>query len=122
MKSKSGITALITGASAGIGLELAKLHASQGGKLVLVARRKDRLESIKANLEEKYKVKVTIISKDLSKRESPKEIYAELKKQKITVDYLINNAGFSQQGYFQEIDWDIQESMIMVNVMSLSTL
>jgi hypothetical protein len=122
MKSKAGITALITGASAGIGLEIAKLHASQGGELVLVARRKDRLESIKADLEEKYKVKVTIISKDLSKRESPKEIYAELKKQKITVDYLINNAGFSQQGYFHEIDWNIQESMIMVNVMSMVEL
>lgn len=122
MRSKSGITALVTGASAGIGLELAKIHASLGGKLVLVARRKDRLESIKTDFEEKYKVQVEIISKDLSKKEAPKEIYKELKARKISVDYLINNAGFSQQGYFHEIDWDVQESMIMVNVMAMVEL
>jgi len=122
MKSKSGITALITGASAGIGLELAKIHASLGGNLVLVARRKDKLESIKADFEEKYRVQVEIISKDLSKRGAPKEIYNELKARKISVDYLINNAGFSQQGYFHEIDWDVQESMIMVNVMAMVEL
>lgn len=113
---------MITGATAGIGLELAKINASRGGKLVLVARRKDRLESIKADFEEKYKVEVEIIAKDLSRKEAPKEIYTELKAKKISIDYLINNAGFSRVGYFHEIDWDIQESMIMVNVMAMVEL
>lgn len=119
---KSGKTALITGSSAGIGLALAELHASKGDNLVLVARRKDKLEAVKSDFEEKFKIKVFIIVKDLSKSESPKEIYKELKAQNITIDFLINNAGFSRQGYFHDIDWQIQKSIIMVNVMALVEL
>lgn len=110
--------ALITGASAGIGKELAKIHAANNGDLVLLARRKDRLEEMKEELEKKYGIKVYTIAKDLSKRDAPREVYDELKKQNLSIDYLINNAGFSQVGYFQEIDWKTQESIIMVNVMA----
>lgn len=120
MKSKD--TALITGSSAGIGLALSELLASKGNDLVLVARRKEKLASIKVDLENKYGVKVFTIAKDLSKSSSPKEIYQELKEQKLEIGYLINNAGFSKQGYFQEIDWKTQHSIIMVNVMALVEL
>jgi len=72
-------TALITGASSGIGRELAKIHAEKGGDLVIVARSEEKLKALKSELEKKYKVNVTIIIKDLSKVESSQEIYDELK-------------------------------------------
>jgi hypothetical protein len=122
MKTTKGKLALITGASAGIGKELAKIHASKGGDLVLVARRKDRLEEIKSEFEKEYNIKVYTIAKDLSNSEAPAEIIKELHEHNLVVDYLINNAGFSQVGYFHELDWDIEESMIMVNVMALVKL
>jgi short-subunit dehydrogenase len=87
-------TALITGASNGIGLELAKIHASKGGDLVLVARNKTRLDEIKIELETQFKVEVYIIYKDLSINNSAQEVYDETKTQNIVIDYLINNAGF----------------------------
>jgi uncharacterized protein len=117
-----GKIALITGASAGIGKELARLHASKGGDLVLIARRKEKLKMLKAELEDKYRCNVFLIFKDLSKPNAPDEIVKEISAQKIEIDYLINNAGFSQQGYFHEIDWEIHHSMIMVNIMAMIRL
>jgi short-subunit dehydrogenase len=70
-------TALITGASSGIGLELAKIHASKGGDLVLVARSTANLEALKTELENQYKIQVLIISKDLSQRDAAKDVYDE---------------------------------------------
>ena len=67
--------ALITGASTGIGKELANIHAEKGGDLIIVARSKDRLEKLKSELEKKYSVKVLVIAKDLGLPEAPKEIY-----------------------------------------------
>lgn len=122
MENSPNKVALITGASAGIGLALAELHASKGGDLVLVARRNERLESIKSDFEKRYKIKVYIITKNLSKKESPHEIYEELKEKDLCIDYLINNAGFSRQGYFHEISWQLNESMIMVNVLAMVEL
>jgi len=115
-------TALITGASAGIGKAFARLHASRGGNLILIARREARLLDLKKELQAQYAVKVEVMTKDLSQQHAPQEIYQELKKRELTVDYLINNAGFSQQGYYHEIDWQVSESMIMVNVMAAASL
>ena len=115
-------TALITGATAGIGRELAELHARHGGNLILVARRKERLIRIKKELESSCNIEVYIISKDLSARGAAKEIYDETKKSGLEIDYLINNAGFSQQGYFHEVDFEIHRSIIMVNVMAMVEL
>jgi len=113
-------TALITGASSGIGLELAKIHASKGGHLVLVARSKDKLENLKNELEQQYGSQVTIIAKDLSKPEAPKEVYDQLKQDSIRIDYLFNNAGFGDYGFFHETDWDKEAQMIDLNVRTLT--
>lgn len=110
--------ALITGASAGIGKALAEIHATKGGNLVLIARRADKLEELKSELGKKYDIDVYTNVKDLSKKEAPEEVFKELNEKKFRIDYIINNAGFSRQGYFHEIDWDIEESMIMLNVMA----
>jgi len=113
-------TALITGASSGLGKEFAQIHASKGDNLVLVARGKDKLEALKLELEKQYGVSVHVIGKDLSDQYAPKAIYDELKTQKIQVDYLINNAGFGDFGLFSETNWDKQQEMINLNVMCLT--
>lgn len=113
-------TALITGASNGIGLELAKIHASKGGDLVLVARNKLKLDKLKTELEKQFKVSVLTISKDLSLPNAAKEVYDETNKQNIQVDYLINNAGFGDFGMFAETDWNKELQMINLNITTLT--
>lgn len=114
--------ALITGASSGIGKELARVHAWEGGDLVLVARRKKELEALKKELEEGFGIKVKVLVKDLTEPHATKEIYLELAKEKIEVDYLINNAGFGGIGKFYEQDWSLNEAMIKLNIMALTSL
>jgi short-subunit dehydrogenase len=113
-------TALITGASNGIGLELAKVHASKGGNLVLVARNKSKLDELKTELERQYKVSVYTIGKDLSANNSAQEVYDETTKQNIQIDYLINNAGFGDFGMFVETDWNKELQMINLNITTLT--
>jgi short-subunit dehydrogenase len=113
-------TALITGASNGIGLELAKVHASKGGNLVLVARNKSKLDELKTELENQYKIKVYTIGKDLSEFNAAKEVYDETTMQNIQIDYLINNAGFGDFGMFVATDWNKELQMINLNISSLT--
>jgi short-subunit dehydrogenase len=113
-------TALITGASNGIGLALAQIHASKGDNLVLVARSLEKLNELKHTLEEKHGISVYTIGKDLSKNNAAQEVYGELKQHSITVDYLINNAGFGDYGLFVESDWTTQEQMINLNITALT--
>jgi hypothetical protein len=120
MKAKK--VALITGASTGIGKELAHIHAEKGGDLIIVARSKDKLEMLKTELEKKHSVKVTVIAKDLGLPEAPKEIYDEVKKAGIVVDYLINNAGFGGLGKFHEREWETDLAMIQLNIIALTAL
>jgi len=115
-------TALITGASGGIGLELARIHASKGDNLVLVARSGDKLAEIKTELESRYHVSVRFLVSDLSIRYSPKKIFDEVTHHNIAVDYLINNAGFGDYGLFLDSDWDKQENMINLNITALAHL
>ena len=89
-----GKWALITGASAGIGLELAKLLAAGGANLVLTARRVDRLQKLAADLASQHGTKTEVFAADLTRPEAPGEIYAFTASRKIEVEYLINNAGF----------------------------
>ncbi|MFN5544816.1 MAG: SDR family NAD(P)-dependent oxidoreductase [Bacteroidota bacterium] len=113
-------TALITGASNGIGLELAKVHASKGGDLVLVARNKAKLDELKSTLEKEYKVKVYTIGKDLSATNAANEVYNETIRQNIQIDYLINNAGFGEFGLFTDTDWNKELKMINLNITTLT--
>jgi len=115
-------TALITGASTGIGRELAQIHAERGGNLVIVARNLDKLNALKANLEEKYGINVMVIAKDLERPDAPAEIYQEIKNAGIEIDYLINNAGFGGLGKFHERRWEQDLAMINLNIVALSAL
>lgn len=115
-------TALITGASSGIGWELAKLFAQDGYNLVLVARRKPRLEKLAAELSEKYSTTVTVIEKDLASPASPREIFDELRTKSIHIDILVNNAGTQVYGEFHKTDLEKELQLIQVNLVSLTHL
>lgn len=115
-------TALITGASTGIGKELATIHASKGGNLIIVARNENKLNQLKQDLEKQYNIKVVVIAKDLSDLSAPQDIYNKVKQLEIEVDFLINNAGFGALGKFHELDLNRQISMINLNVTSLTAL
>ena len=120
--NEKGNVALITGASSGIGKELAKIHASRGGDLVLVARSEDKLHQLEAELEGDYSIRATVIAKDLAHPGAAKEVYDAVKAAGIEVDYLINNAGFGGRGKFHERAWEADLAMINLNVIALSEL
>ncbi len=114
--------ALITGASTGIGKEIAYIHAEKGGDLVIIARSEDKLNQLKEELESKFNSKVKVISKDLSHIDSAKEIYDEVKKEGIQIEYLINNAGFGGHGKFHKREWTQDLAMINLNIIALTAL
>jgi len=111
--------ALVTGASSGVGYELAKLLAKDGKNVVIVARSQDRLEELKTEVAEKYATTVTVLPQDLSNPNSPEEIFSELQKRHINVDVLVNNAGFGVWGKFSETKLQEELAMIQVNFTSL---
>ena len=115
-------TVLITGASSGIGYEFAKIFADRKCDLVLVARNESKLKEIKAELEENDNVKILVIVQDLSTPEAAKKIFEELTEKQIQIDVLINNAGFGEYGFFSQTNWEKEEQMIQVNIVSLSHL
>lgn len=117
-----GNTALITGASGGIGAEFARYHASKGGDLVLVARGKDALDKLKSELESKYNIKIVVVVADLSKTDSCENIFKATEAAGIQVDILINNAGFGGHGKFHERDIAKDLAMMQVNMASLVNL
>jgi len=112
-------TALITGASGGIGRDLAALHAQRGGDLVLVARRADALQDVKHELEAKQNVSVHCIALDLIETDAPRQLLERVTELGLEIDVLINNAGFGGHGDFHERDWADDEAMIRLNVMAL---
>ena len=114
--------ALITGASSGIGKELAHIHAEKGGDLVIVARRADKLKELKEDLEQNHAATVCTIVKDLSVPGSAREVYDKVKSAGIEVDYLINNAGFGLRGKFHELTWERQNQMMQLNMVALSEM
>ena len=115
-------TALVTGASSGIGYEFARVLAENGYDLVIVARREEKLNQLKQICEKKEKTKIKVVVKDLSKSNAPWEIYELLNKEGIRVDVLINNAGFGCYGFYKDTDWDRERRMIQVNITSLCNL
>lgn len=115
-------TVLITGASSGIGMELAKLFAADGSDLVLVARREDRLNELAEDLKSKHGVEVYVLPKDLTQKSAPDEIYNQLENENIQIDVVVNNAGFGNKGHIADLDLNLQLDMIQVNLVALTHL
>jgi len=114
--------ALITGASMGIGAAFAREYARQGHNLVLVARSDALLQTLAEELRRESGVDVTVCVEDLSDAEGPARIYACCRRQHIGVDLLVNCAGLSYAGDFQEIPFGKLEEMMMVNMMAMARL
>lgn len=114
--------ALITGATSGIGHELAKVFAHEGYDLVLVARSEERLIARAQEITTTCGVAVTVIAADLSLPTGPIEVYRELSFHGIPVNVLVNNAGFAVHGYFAATDWQEELAMIHCNLVSLTRL
>ena len=113
---------LITGASSGIGYEMSKLLAASGYDLIVIARRKERLEALKVELQAKYGVDVHVVIADLSIPGKAKEIYDNIKSKKLNVTKLVNNAGFGEYGDFTETSLERELEMIQVNIAALVEL
>lgn len=117
--SEKGRTALITGASEGIGRELARIMAADGWNLVLVARREDLLANLATSLIVEYNVKCAVIAADLADPKIVPKITEKLSERKVAIDALINNAGFGQYGLFAKVDDAPFRSMVEVNITAL---
>jgi short-subunit dehydrogenase len=114
-----GRTALVTGASAGLGIEFARELASRGSNLVLVARRRDRLEALARELKVAHGLDVTIISRDLSTYRAGKLLMADIERRGLTIDVVINNAGFGTYGPLATEDADRIADEVSLNVNAL---
>src|SRR4051812_3624413 len=115
-------TALVTGGSGGIGLELAKVLARNDFDLVLVARKRDTLEAAAGQLEGKFDIKAHVFAADLRIPEAPQTIFDFLLNENIAVDALVNNAGFGLGGEFAETELQSELDMIQVNISALTHL
>jgi len=113
-------TALITGASAGIGRELAKIFASDGWNVVLVSRREERLQALAADLEAEFEGMIAhVVPADLARDSAPQAIFDGLTTDGIEVDALVNNAGIGSNGKFWELDPERELDQIHVNIAAL---
>lgn len=122
LRRHQGETVLITGASSGIGRELARQFAGDGADLVLIARSEDRLRDLAGELTAEYGVTVEVVPADLSQPGSPDQIVETLAQQHIDVDVLVNNAGFGARGPVAGLGAGRQLEMIEVNVAALTRL
>jgi short-subunit dehydrogenase len=114
--------ALITGASSGIGAELARVFAERGYGLALAARRAERLEAIADELRARHRVETQVLVFDLEDPASPTALFEELERRGIRLHTLVNNAGFGLRGRFATLPYDQQMAMVELNVVALTKL
>lgn len=115
-------TALITGASGGIGLELAKRFAADNHNLILVARSGEKLNAIKSELEHTFGISVHVFVVDLAQHNAAKDFMEQIHAEKLTIDYLVNNAGFGTFGLFQDSSFETTSEMMRLNMETLTEL
>ena len=114
--------ALITGASSGIGLELAKLFAARGNNVVLIARTREKLERLAGDLQSQYAIQATVISLDLAQPSAPDEIFRITQETAIDIEFLVNNAGFGIRENFEKTDLKDILEMVQVNITAVTHL
>ncbi len=122
MANWQGKWALVTGASAGIGWELASQLAAGGANLVLTARRTERLEQLAGELRERHKIQTEVFPVDLARPQAPDELFGFTEQKRLPIDILINNAGFGAYGYFHKTDRQRLLDMVQVNVAAVVSL
>jgi short-subunit dehydrogenase len=117
-----GKVALVTGASSGLGVDFADELARGGCNLVLVARREEQLRAVQERIVAAHGVMVEVLPADLSRPEAPQALYDELQRRGISVDVLVNNAGFGVYGNFADVPWEREQSMLMVDILAVTHL
>jgi uncharacterized protein len=120
--SLQGKTALVTGASSGLGVDFARELARRGCRLVLVARREELLKQLQGELQAAHGVTAIVMTVDLGDPAAPQMLYDTLKAQGVAVDILVNNAGFGLFGLELEIPWDKTRQMLMLDIVALTHL
>jgi hypothetical protein len=115
-------TALVTGASSGIGEAFAEVFAAEGFDLVITARREDRLQIVAEALRKRYNRRVEVIVADLAGRQTPERLCEELADRKLKIDALVNNAGYGIPGTFLASDWSRQAALLQVMVLAPAEL
>jgi short-subunit dehydrogenase len=121
-RQKRSRTVLITGASSGIGRELARIYAANGDDLVLCARRRQNLEELAAELEKAHGVQALVLPIDLLEPGAPAQIHSTLRERGTRIDVLVNNAGVSNVGQFVEADEQRLADLVQLNIASLTAL
>ena len=122
MNSVSGKLAVVTGASSGLGADIAAVLAERGCNLVLAARREDKLHNLKERLSRSSGVSIDVVSLDLSQADAPARLHGIVNDRGIKVDFLVNNAGLGAIGSFSSMTWERDEQMINVNIRALHHL
>jgi short-subunit dehydrogenase len=122
MKDIRGKTALVTGASSGLGADFARQLAGRGCSLILAARRAERLQEVQAEIANRYAVPIESISMDLAETGAPQRLYDQLKEAGRTVDILVNNAGLGLFGGFTAIPWDKLHQMLEIDMVAVTHL
>jgi short-subunit dehydrogenase len=122
MKSFKGATVLITGASSGIGEAFARNLANRGANLVLTARSEDKLRQVASELSEKHSIEIQVFPGDLSRPDMPQRLCTQVQSASLSVDVLINNAGFGKWGHFLEHDYQSYQDMLNLNINALVSL
>ncbi len=122
MATWRGKWAVVTGASAGIGLELASQLAAGGANLVLTARRTERLTQLAAELRERHKIQTEVFPADLAQPQAPDELFRFTQQKRLPIEVLINNAGFGAYGYFHKTERQRLLDMVQVNVAAVVSL
>ena len=115
-------TALITGASSGIGFEIAKIFSKNGYHLVLVSENKEELENAAREIDNQHDIQIKLIIKDLSKPSAAQELYDDILASGYDIDVLVNNAGYGISGQFTDLGADQQTSLIQLNIVALTQL
>ena len=115
-------TALITGASAGLGREFARQLAAQGKNLVLVARRREPMEALAGELRDAHGIETTVLTADLSDPGAAAELFRETRERGLEIDYLINNAGSEGPDLIRTRDWDRQQAYLTLMMTSAAAM
>ena len=119
-KDVQGKTALVTGASSGLGVDFAKELAKHGANLILVARREERLKAVAEQIRQEFGVDVVVIPMGLAVPDAPQALYDRLKVENKSVDVLVNNAGYGLFGTFAELPWEKQKNMLDLDIVTLT--